>query len=227
MLEMVDMIRIDHFRGFDAYWEIPGKANTAIKGRWVKAPGEKLFKTIKKYLGELPIIAEDLGVITKSVEKLRDTFNFPGIKILQFAFGTRMENKFLPHNLIRNCVVHTGSHDNDTTVAYFEKAKTDDSDIYEFAQKYLNYYGKDICNVLIRAAYATVANMVIIPMQDVLCLGTEARMNFPGTLGGNWTWRFTWDMIPSDLPARYKEMCVLYDRPPQPRDEVEIETEEL
>jgi 4-alpha-glucanotransferase len=224
MLEMVDMIRIDHFRGFDAYWEIPGNAKTAVKGRWVKGPGEKFFNTIIQYLGNVPIIAEDLGVITKSVEKLRDSFNFPGIKILQFAFGTGMENKFLPHNHIKNCIVHTGSHDNDTTRAYFEKAKSDGSDIFPFTQKYLNYYGDDICNALIKAAYASVANIVVIPMQDILCLGSEARMNFPGTLGGNWNWRFTWDMIPHDLAAYYKEMTLLYDRPPKPRKDVEIET---
>lgn len=227
LLEMVDYVRIDHFRGFDAFWEIPGDAETAITGRWVKAPGEKFFSTIKKYLGDLPIIAEDLGVITKSVEKLRDTFEFPGMKILQFAFGTGMENKFLPHNLIRNCVVHTGSHDNDTTRGFFDKAKLDtNSDVYEFAQKYLNYYSDDIAQELIRVAYMTVSDLVVIPMQDVLNLGSEARMNFPGKLGGNWNWRFKWDQVPHDLSGKYKKMCELYDRPPKPRKDVEIETEQ-
>jgi len=226
LLEVVDVIRIDHFRGFDAYWEIPGNAKTAQSGRWVKAPGEKFFSTVMKYLGDVPIIAEDLGVITKSVEDLRDKFNFPGIKILQFAFGTGMESKFLPHNHIKNCVVHTGSHDNDTTKAFFEKAKEDSTDIYEFTQKYLDYYGDEICQALIKSAYASVANIVVIPMQDILNLGTDARMNFPGTLGGNWTWRFTWEQIPPELTKQYKELTIMFERPQKPREHVVIEVEE-
>lgn len=225
MLKFVDIIRIDHFRGFEAYWEIPGNAKTAVKGRWIKAPGEKLFNTLKKYLGELPILAEDLGVITKSVEALRDKFGFPGMKILQFAFGTGMERKFLPHNYIQSGVVYTGSHDNDTTRAYFEKEKNADNDIYEHAQKYLDYYGDDIVQKLIKTAYASVADMVIIPMQDILNLGTEARMNFPGKPGGNWTWRFKWEQVPDYLAGSYKELTDLYERPPKPKEEVEIETE--
>ncbi len=224
-LQLVDIIRIDHFRGFDAYWEIPGNAKTAVKGRWVKAPGEKLFNSIKESLGVLPIIAEDLGVITKSVTALREKFDFPGMKILQFAFGTKMETKFLPHNYPRNSIVMTGSHDNDTTRAYFEKAKHQDNDIYEHMQKYLDYYGDDVVFELIKAAYASAADLVIIPMQDVLNLGDEARMNYPGKLGGNWTWRFTWDMIPKDIAGRLKELAELYERPPVKVDEVEIEVE--
>ncbi len=226
LFEMIDIIRIDHFRGFDAYWEIPGGAPTAENGRWVKAPGEKLFNTVKKYLGELPIIAEDLGVITKSVTELREKLGFPGMKILQFAFGTDMERKFLPHNFVQNCMVFTGSHDNDTTRAYFEKEKNNGSDIFTHAQKYLNYYGDDMVTQLIRTAYASVADLVVIPMQDILNLGGEARMNFPGTLGGNWTWRFLWDQIPEHLPQYYKELAELYERPPKPEKDVKIETEE-
>ncbi len=226
LFEMIDIIRIDHFRGFDAYWEIPGTATTAQTGRWVKAPGEKLFLTVKKYLGELPIIAEDLGVITKSVTELRERLSFPGMKIMQFAFGTNMERKFLPHNYVQNCMVYTGSHDNDTTRAYFEKEKNNGTDIYTHAQKYLNYYGNDVVAQLIRAAYASVADVVVIPMQDILNLGGEARMNFPGTLGGNWTWRFTWDQVPHHLAQYYKELAALYERPPEPEKVVEIETEE-
>jgi 4-alpha-glucanotransferase len=226
LLRTVDIIRIDHFRGFDAFWEIPGGAVTAEKGRWVKAPGEKLFNTIKKYLGDVPIIAEDLGVITKSVAELRDKFNFPGMKILQFAFGTGMERKFLPHNYIRNCMVLTGSHDNDTTRAYFEKAKTENVDIYHHTQNYLNYYGDDILNELIRVTYASVADLVVIPMQDVLNLGGEARMNFPGKLGGNWSWRFTWNQVPHDLAGYYKHLAELYERPPKPEEIVEIEEDD-
>lgn len=225
LLKLVDIIRIDHFRGFDAYWEIPGNAKTAVKGRWVKAPGEKFFGTLIKYLGELPIIAEDLGVITKSVRELRDKFNFPGMKILQFAFGTKMETKFLPHNLIQNSVVMTGSHDNDTTRAYYEKAKQQDNDIYEHTCKYLNYYGDDIVYELIRIAYRSVCDLAVIPMQDILNLGGEARMNFPGTPGGNWTWRFTWDMVSHEAPGKYKDLAKLYERPRIPEEEVEIEEE--
>ncbi len=226
LLEMIDVIRIDHFRGFEAYWEIPGGAPNAIKGRWVKAPGEKLFNTVKKYLGDVPILAEDLGVITKNVIALRDKFNFPGMKILQFAFGNGMEKKFLPHNFIDNCMVYTGSHDNDTTRAYFEKASRENNDILSHAQKYLNYYGEDMTGELIRTAYASVANLVVIPMQDILRLGSEARMNFPGKLGGNWTWRFTWDQVHHDLANHYKELCIIYERPPAAEDSVDIETED-
>lgn len=214
LMNLVDIVRIDHFRGFDAYWEIPGDADTAINGRWVKAPGEKLFNAIKKELGELQIIAEDLGVITDSVEELRDKFEFPGIKILQFGLGLDGEKKFLPHNHIKNCVVHTGSHDNETTRGFLDSERGKNSGIYEWAQKYFNYYGDDMTFELIRAAYASVANIVVIPLQDMLKLGNEARMNFPGKLGGNWTWRFTWDQVSENLAAQYKEMTVMYERPP-------------
>ncbi|MFB3057667.1 MAG: 4-alpha-glucanotransferase, partial [Ignavibacteriaceae bacterium] len=213
LYELIDIVRIDHFRGFDAYWEIPGNAKTAERGRWVKAQGEKLFKSLIKHLGDVPILAEDLGVITPEVEALRDKFNFPGMKILQFAFGTDMETKFLPHNYIPNCVVLTGSHDNDTTRSYFEKVKKEEYHIYEHAQVYLNYYGDDIVNELIRMAYASVANIVIIPIQDVLNLGGEARMNFPSRLGGNWAWRFSWEQINENIAPHYKGLTVLYERP--------------
>jgi 4-alpha-glucanotransferase len=228
LFELVDIVRIDHFRGFEAYWKIPGDAKTAQKGKWTKAPGEKLFKSLKKHLGELPILAEDLGVITPPVEALRDEFGFPGMKVLQFAFGTGMERKFLPHNFVPNCVVYTGTHDNDTTKSYFEKEKTnkEKNDIYEHTQIYLNYFGDDILNELIRVAYASVANIVIIPMQDILKLGTEARMNFPSTTGGNWSWRFTWDQIDKNLAKHYFGLAQLYERPPKPKEVEEIETEE-
>jgi 4-alpha-glucanotransferase len=215
LLEFVDIIRIDHFRGFEAYWRIPGDAPTAETGKWIKAPGKKLFTAVAKYLGDIPILAEDLGVITKEVEELRDHFRFPGMKILQFAFGTDMEKKFLPHNFVKNCVVYTGSHDNDTTRGYFEKAKTETNDIYSFTRQYLNYFGENICGELIRAAYASPANIVIIPLQDVLNLGSEARMNFPGRLGGNWTWRYVWNQVNSETPALYRHYCDLYERPPK------------
>jgi 4-alpha-glucanotransferase len=219
LLGLVDIIRIDHFRGFDAYWEIAGDAENAINGRWVKGPGTKLFSIIEKYLGKLPIMAEDLGLITKSVADLRDKFEFPGMKILQFAFGKDMETKFLPHNIPPNSVVLTGAHDNDTTRGYFEKAKNQNNDIYSHMQKYLNYYGENVAFELIRAAYRTNADTVVIPMQDILNLNGEARMNFPGTLGGNWTWRFKWEQVPYELANNYKEMAVLYERPAKKKEE--------
>ncbi|MFH1194622.1 MAG: 4-alpha-glucanotransferase [bacterium] len=214
LYEFVDIVRIDHFRGFEAYWEIPGDEPTAVNGRWVKAHGKQLFNVLKEKLGDAPILAEDLGIITREVEALRDEFNFPGMKILQFAFGETGDKKFLPHSHIKNCVVYTGSHDNDTTKAFFEKEKELKSGIYEWTQKYLNYYGDDMCFEMIRTAYASTANIVIVPMQDILNLGGEARMNFPGTLGGNWTWRFTWNQITDNLVHLYKEMTILYERPP-------------
>jgi 4-alpha-glucanotransferase len=217
-LKMVDIIRIDHFRGFEAFWKIPAESPTAETGKWVKAPGAKLFESVKRNLGDLPILAEDLGVITKEVEALRDQFNFPGMKILQFAFGMKMEHRFLPHNHTPNSVVYTGSHDNDTTRAYFEKAKHDGSDIYAFTQEYLNYYGDDMRFALIKAAYSSVANIVIIPMQDMLNLGSDARMNFPGTVGGNWNWRFTWNQVYPEMAAHYKRMTVIYERPKIKKD---------
>lgn len=227
LYELIDIVRIDHFRGFDAYWEIPGDAKTAERGRWVKAQGEKLFKSLIKHLGDVPILAEDLGVITPEVEALRDKFNFPGMKILQFAFGTDMETKFLPHNYIPNCVVLTGSHDNDTTRSYFEKVKKEEYHIYEHAKVYLNYFGDDLVNELIRMAYASVANIVIIPMQDILNLGGEARMNFPSRLGGNWAWRFSWEQINENIAPHYKGLTVLYERPPKKKKKAEkIKVEE-
>ncbi|GJQ64446.1 MAG: 4-alpha-glucanotransferase [Melioribacteraceae bacterium] len=227
LFEMVDIVRIDHFRGFDAYWEIPGDAETAIDGRWVKAPGNKLFNRIKEVLGEPPIIAEDLGVITQSVVDLRDKFNFPGIKILQFAFGETGDKKFLPHRLVQNCVVHTGSHDNNTTKGFFDEEKANNSGIFEWTQKYLNYHGDNLTNELIRIAYASVADTCIIPMQDMLNLGAEARMNFPGKLGGNWTWRYTWDQVPDYLAGAYNEMCQFYQRGVEISDDLDdIKTHE-
>jgi len=228
LFEVVDIVRIDHFRGFEAFWKIPGDAKTAQNGKWTKAPGEKLFKSLKKHLGELPILAEDLGVITPPVEALRDQFGFPGMKVLQFAFGTKMETKFLPHNFIQNCVVYTGTHDNDTTRAYFEKEKLNKgkNDIYEHTQVYLNYFEDGILSELIRVAYASVANIVIIPLQDILKLGTEARMNFPSTTGGNWSWRFTWNQIDENLAKHYFGLTQLYERPPKPKEVEKIEIDE-
>jgi len=212
MYELVDIVRIDHFRGLEAYWKIPGDAKTAIDGKWVKAPGKKLFEVFKAVFGDIKILAEDLGVITPEVEELRDSFNLLGMKILQFAFGEEGDKKFLPHNHVKNCCVYTGSHDNDTTKGFFENELKNNSGIFEWAQEYLNYYGDDICSALILEAYKSVANIVIIPMQDILNLGSDARMNFPSRLGGNWMWRFSWNQVPSKLSKNYKNMAKLYER---------------
>lgn len=212
LLKIVDVIRIDHFRGLDAYWEIPGNAQNAIKGRWVKAPGVELFNEVQKEMGQLPIIAEDLGVITDSVVDLRDRFNFPGIKILQFGFGANGDKKFLPHRYPQNCVVHTGSHDNDTTKGFLEIEKNKKSGIFEWAQNYLNNYSDNLTFSCIKALYSSVANTVVIPMQDLLNLGSEARMNIPGTTGGNWQWRFDWEQIDGDFAQTFYQLSDLYER---------------
>lgn len=212
MYELVDIVRVDHFRGLEAFWEVPGNAKTAIDGKWVKAPGHKLFNVFKEVFGDVKILAEDLGVITPEVEKLRDDFNLPGMKILQFGFGKDGDENFLPHKHIKNCCVYTGSHDNDTTKGFFDNERKNNTGVFEWTQRYLNYYGDDICTALINEAYKSVADIVIIPMQDILNLGTEARMNFPSRLGGNWMWRFSWDQVPAELSMRYKSMTELYSR---------------
>ena len=212
MYELVDIVRIDHFRGLEAFWEIPGDAENAIGGEWVKAPGKELFSVFEEVFGDIKILAEDLGVITPEVEELRDSFNLPGMKILQFGFGETGDKNFLPHNHIKNCCVYTGSHDNDTTRGFFENEKNTNSGAYEWAQRYLNYYGNDLCHATIVAAYQSVANIVIIPMQDILNLGTDARMNFPSKLGGNWKWRFTWSQLDDGLTERFLDLTKLYQR---------------
>jgi 4-alpha-glucanotransferase len=215
MLDWVDIIRIDHFRGFCAYWEIPGKAKTAIKGRWVKAPGRDLFKAMNNEFGALPLIAEDLGLITKDVEKLRDEFHLPGLRILQFAFGTDdQKNSFLPKNYINNCVAYTGTHDNDTTVGWFTRrpgeGSTDTAEDIEKerkrALKILNCYGDEIHWDFMKALLHSNAGATIVPLQDILGLGSDARMNTPSTIGSNWNWRFTWNDLTPDVMNRFASL---------------------
>ncbi len=192
-LHQADVFRIDHFRGFAGYWEIPASSPDAQTGRWVKGPGQALFDAIARELGELPIIAEDLGFITPDVHALRDGCGFPGMKILQFAFGGDGEHEYLPHNYPRNVVVYTGTHDNDTTQGWWALAAEKER---RYAGTYLACGAQDVHWAMIRAALNSVANLAVFPLQDVLGLGSEHRMNTPGTLGGtNWTWRFTWDMV--------------------------------
>lgn len=212
LLNLTNIIRIDHFRGFYNYYKIPGASPTAEIGEWVLGPGEKFFFTLEKYFGKLPIIAEDLGILAPEVYELRDKFNFPGMKILQFAFGTNGEKKFLPHRFVQNCVVYTGSHDNDTTIGWWNSIQNDGTDTKEFFMNYTGSNGQDVCKDLIRLAYSSIAALVIIPLQDWLRLGTEARMNFPGRPDGNWSWRFSWDQISENLISEIKTFVKIFER---------------
>lgn len=212
LLDYVDLIRIDHFRGFQAYWAIEAGETTAMNGEWIEAPGEEFFKTVRQELGSLPILAEDLGVITPEVEELRDKFNFPGMKILQFAFGSDRHNPYLPFNYLPNCLVYTGTHDNDTTIGWFEKASD-----YERG-RLLTYLGcispEGIHWDMIRLALSSVANQAIIPLQDILGLGSKARMNCPGKPDGNWTWRYQSEDLHQENRDRLRNLTMLYSRAP-------------
>lgn len=193
--EMFDILRIDHFRAFEAAWEIPASEDTAINGKWVEAPGRELLQAIQHSFPSLCLVAEDLGIITKEVEALRDDFNLPGMKILQFAFDGHHDNPYLPMNFGTNSVVYTGTHDNDTSLGWFE-ALTDfeKQRVYEFLGK----PNQPMPDALIHAAMSSIANLAIIPMQDILKLGSVARMNTPGTIEGNWKWRFDWSQLTND-----------------------------
>lgn len=217
-MRMVDILRIDHFRGFEAYWEIPAGEKTAINGRWVKAPGDDFFTTVQKSLGELPIIAEDLGVVTEGVIALREKFGFPGMKVLQFAFdagesgGKGATNSFLPHNYSHHAVAYTGTHDNDTTVGWYTKRTEAEKDL---VRRYLGRPDNDIAWEFIRLAMMSVAGFAVVPFQDVLSLGSNARMNTPSTLGGNWQWRFRAEAMNDYTAGRLREMVELYGRDPK------------
>jgi 4-alpha-glucanotransferase len=219
-LKTVDVIRIDHFRGFAAAWEVPGEDETAENGQWVDVPGRELFTALKRSLGDLPVIAEDLGFVTPEVEELRDEFNFPGMRILQFAFGGDANNHDLPHNYNTNCVAYTGTHDNDTTVGWWlsqagkgsTRNKKTISREREFCLKYLNTDGKEIHWDFIRAVWASAANTAIAPMQDILGIGTEGRMNLPASTASNWQWRLTNDAIKSEHIKCLRELTEIYGR---------------
>jgi 4-alpha-glucanotransferase len=210
--ELVDILRIDHFRGFAAHWEIPASEPTAIHGQWVKAPGAALFEAIAAALGPLPIIAEDLGVITPDVVALRRKYRLPGMCILQFAWGENGEKRFLPHNHESDSVVYTGTHDNDTSLGWWRTAPEADR---HHLREYLATDGHAVNWDLIRAALASVADSTVLPMQDLLDQGNEHRMNFPGTSEGNWSWRLQWADVAPGLAARLQRLCQLYQRGPQ------------
>jgi 4-alpha-glucanotransferase len=199
MLAQADVFRIDHFRGFAGYYEIPASSPDATVGRWLTGPGQALFDAIAQALGPLPVIAEDLGFITPDVTALREACGFPGMKILQFAFGAGADGAYLPHNFERDAVVYTGTHDNDTTRGWWDNAAHRER---HFAGTYLGCDAANAHWAMVRAALNSVAACAVFPLQDVLGLGSAHRMNTPGTQGGaNWCWRFTWDMVGSE-PGR-------------------------
>ena len=209
-LSTCDIIRIDHFRGFEAYWAVPYGDDTAINGQWEPGPGIDLFNAIKSQLGELPIIAEDLGLMTQGVIDLREATGFPGMKILGFAFDSGEENDYLPHTYTKNCVVYTGTHDNDTLIGWFQKAKEEDR---QFARDYLNSRSDDEIHWnAIRGAWSSVANMAISPVQDFLGLGSEARINTPGVAAGNWQWRLRHGVLTDKLAERIAKLTRVYSR---------------
>ncbi|MEH2069310.1 MAG: 4-alpha-glucanotransferase [Nostoc sp.] len=213
MLDYVDIIRIDHFRGFEAYWAVPKGEETAVNGEWIQAPGDAFFEAIRHKLGKLPVLAEDLGVITPGVEALRDKYGFPGMKILQFAFTSDPENPFLPFHYPRNAVVYTGTHDNDTTVGWFNTATESEK---QNLSLYLGCISPEGVHWdLIRLALSSVANQAIIPLQDILGLGNEARMNFPSVAEGNWEWRYQAGAITEELSSRLKVLTEINGRAPQ------------
>jgi 4-alpha-glucanotransferase len=220
LLGRVDIVRVDHFRGFEAYWEIPAGSKTAAPGRWVKGPGSILFKSLRRQLGSLPLIAEDLGVITPEVEALRDEFSLPGMRVLQFGFAPDPgSEKHLPHRFPSHCVVYTGTHDNDTTCGWFHSnhvATTQSWDDIQaertFALRYLDTNGSEINWDMIRLAFSSVADTAIIPLQDILGLDSRARMNLPGTAEGNWRWRFQKGQIDRHAEDRLAELTAIFSR---------------
>ncbi|MCC7352699.1 MAG: 4-alpha-glucanotransferase [Anaerolineae bacterium] len=213
-----DVVRIDHFRGFYNYWEIPAGEETAINGRWVYGPGRALFQAVTAALGEVAIIAEDLGEFDDEaragLDALQAEFGYPGMKVLQFAFGGSPEDLFLPHNYPRPCVVYTGTLDNDTTVGWYRHSSTEAE--RDYARKYLGRDGSDFAWDMIRLAWASVANTALAPVQDLLSLGSEARMNLPGTSGPpNWCWRVPSGALTAGLAARLLELTAVYGRTPE------------
>ncbi len=212
-LALFDIVRIDHFRGFEAYWSIPAEAETAVDGHWVKAPGAVLLRTLQERFERLPLVAEDLGVITAEVDALRREFGLPGMKILQFAFGSDAANPYLPHHHTSDSVVYTGTHDNDTTLGWY--AGLDEAQ-QAHVLDYLGQPGEPMPWPLVRTALASVAGLAVLPMQDLLGLDGSHRMNRPGTTRGNWRWRFEWEQLPADLVERLRHLNTLYDRSPPP-----------
>lgn len=208
-IERFDLVRVDHFRGFEACWEIPAADATAENGRWVKVPGRALFRAMLARIDRLPLVAEDLGLITPAVERLRRSFRLPGMCVLQFAFDGDAANPYLPHRHEPDRVVYTGTHDNDTTRAWFE-ALPAESQLR--VMDYLGFPTEPMPLPLVRAALASVARLAIVPMQDILGLGRGHRMNTPGTQQGNWQWRFDWSQVAPGLAESLRRMVEMYGR---------------
>jgi len=204
-----DLVRIDHFRGFEACWEIPATDTTAVNGHWVQVPGTALFDALRGRFERLPLVAEDLGYITAAVHALRRRYGFPGMAVLQFAFDGGADNPYLPHNLATDTVIYTGTHDNDTTLAWFEALAPE---AQARVREYLGSPAEPMPQALVRAALASVARLAVIPMQDLLGLGAGQRMNTPGTTAGNWQWRFRWEQFGSDLAPALRRMVETYGR---------------
>lgn len=218
-LTQVDIVRLDHFRGFESYWEVPAAEETAINGRWVQGPSEMIFDTLLYVLGDLPIIAENLGVITEEVEALRNRFDLPGMAVLQFGFGSDAQNTHLPHTYDKNCVAYSATHDNDTLMSWWNAANTEETTLSQneidrernYAREYLNYQHGEFHWVAIRSLIQSVAHTAIVPMQDVLGLGHEARMNRPAIGEGNWQWRMKQQAL-NDAAKQLRSLCEIYGR---------------
>ena len=222
MAALYDIVRIDHFRGFDSYYAIPAKDDTAKNGTWKEGPGMDLFRALEKKLGKLPIIVEDLGFLTPSVHKLLKDSGFPGMKVIQFAFDSREDSDYLPHNYPKHCVVYTGTHDNDTCMGWI---KTAPKQAVKYAKEYLNLTKEEGYNWgLMRGAWSSVADMAIVPMQDLIGLGSEARINTPSTIGNNWKWRATADQIDNKLAKKLLKYMVMYGRERAKEEPAEDET---
>jgi len=213
-LKTCDIVRLDHFRGFESYWEIPAEEPTAVHGRWVPGPADDLFEVLRARLGDLPFIAEDLGLITPEVHALRKRLDVPGMKVLQFGFGDPGAHIYLPQNFEPNCVVYTGTHDNDTTPGWWENSASEEE--RQHAAAYMGQPSDGMHWAFIRAALSSVAQLAIIPLQDVLGLGSEARMNTPSLSNGNWCWRFSRGALTAALAGKLAELSDLSDRTPQP-----------
>ena len=210
-LRLFDELRIDHFRGFESFYSIPAEEPTAVRGEWLPGPGLELFRALEGKLGALPVIAEDLGVITPKVDALREACGFPGMKVLQFAFAGGPEDPYLPHNHVPRSVVYTGTHDNDTTAGWYATTTEQERDL---VRRYFGVADGAAPWALLRAAQASVAELAIAPLQDVLGLGSEGRMNIPGQAGGNWSWRFGWEQPGDWAAAMLRELATLYGRLP-------------
>lgn len=206
---LFDMVRIDHFRGFEACWAIPAHCETAIEGEWVKVPGHALFETLQQSGINMPLVAEDLGIITEEVTALRDRFGLPGMKILQFAFDSGPDNAYLPHNHVENCVVYTGTHDNNTTLGWFQEIP---EQVRQYVCEYLQVPAHEMPWPLVEAAFKSKARWAIVPMQDVLALDGNHRMNVPGVQTGNWCWRFDWPQLASGVTDKLRHFCHFYER---------------